>query len=49
VKTIVCVLGLVGTLIAGMVVSKVNETAGGAVFLVGLALTIMATINAGKS
>lgn len=33
------VVGLVGTVAVGAVVSTINETAGGVVFLVGLVLT----------
>lgn len=33
------VIGLILTVIVGMVVAKQNETAGGAAFLVGLLLT----------
>lgn len=45
-KTFVGALGLIGTLIAGMAVAKMDETAGGVVFIAGLVVTAIAVARA---
>lgn len=47
-KTLVLVVGAAVTLGVGMAVSKVNETAGGAAFLILAVATLILTASAGK-